>query len=214
MLCCLYLVVPASNAAGASADYDAYVGCGRSATEPPSSRCVVGDQVGAFFRSNVADANYTVCVTFPSREQLCANEQLASRGTLYVNNISTGIVGPHTITWFVNGIELTRHFVLEPEPQTKTCGLLPGDGAYSYIETRGITCQAGKRIAQRARERFCSSHNDCLINPPTPITKIYKGSVRYRGWTCRIKDGWELLVVRCRKGDIRFVQNRGRNGQI
>jgi hypothetical protein len=213
VLCCLSLVVPAGDAAGAATDYDVYVGCGRTATEPPSSRCYVGDQVGAFFRSNVADATYTVCIDFPSSQRLCANQQLATQGTLYVNNIVTSIVGPHTVTWSVNGVELTRQFVLEPEPppgpRTRTCGLLPGEGAYSYIETRGITCRAGKLIAFRARKRFCSSHNDCLINPPTPITKIYKGQVRYRGWTCRVKDGWELLVVRCRKGDLRFVQKSG-----
>jgi hypothetical protein len=213
VLCSLFLVAPASDAAGSTAaPYDAYVACGRSAEDPPSSRCFVGDRVGAFFRSNLVDAAYTVCVTFPSDRKLCAGEQAASSGVLYVNDITTSTVGPHTVTWTVNGIELTKQFVLDREPtveRKRTCGLLPGDGAYSYIETWGVTCQAGKRIAFRARKRFCSSHNDCLINPPTPITKIYKGNVRYHGWACRIKDGWELLVVRCRKGDLRFVQQSG-----
>jgi hypothetical protein len=96
-----------------------------------------------------------------------------------------------------------------PTRQASTCGLLPGDGACSYIETRGITCRGGKRIARRAHAKFCARRNDCLIEPPTPITTVYKGRVRYRGWSCRIKDGWELLSVRCRKGEMSFVQGAG-----
>ncbi len=93
--------------------------------------------------------------------------------------------------------------------QSRTCGLLPGDGAYSYIETRGVTCRTGKRVAHRARRRFCSAHDDCLIAPPAPIATIYKGDVRYNGWACRVVDGWELLVVRCTKDEMRFVQKAG-----
>ncbi|HEX5928296.1 MAG TPA: hypothetical protein VFY48_02795 [Solirubrobacterales bacterium] len=199
--------------ATASAAYDAYVACSRTRTAAPASSCFAGDAVGAFFRSNLADVTYEVCVTFPTGKELCANDQAATRGTLYVNNITTTIPGRHTVTWTVNGVEIREQFVLEregpPPTQKRTCGLLPGDGAYSYIETRGIGCQAGKRIAHRARKKFCSARNDCLIQPPTPITKVYAGNVRYRGWSCRVKDGWELLVVRCRKGEMSFVQKSG-----
>lgn len=87
----------------------------------------------------------------------------------------------------------------------RTCGTLPGDGAYSYITTAGIRCAPAKRIAFRARKRFCEPHNDCMIVPPTPISTIFKGRVRYRGWSCHVKDGWELLVVSCRKRDMRFT---------
>ena len=201
--------------ASASATYDTYIACGRARSDPPSSRCVAGDQIGAFFRSNAAAVTYSVCVTFPTGRQLCADNQEASLGTLYVNNVTTSIVGRHTVTWAVNGAVLTEHFFLDraspPQPaqQTRVCGLLPGDGAYSYVETRGVTCRAGKLIAHRARKRFCAARNDCLITPPAPITTVYKGSVRYNGWSCRVKDGWELLVVRCRKGDMRLVQKAG-----
>jgi len=86
----------------------------------------------------------------------------------------------------------------------RTCGTLPGDGAYSYIKTVGIRCAPAKRIAFRARKRFCKSHNECMIVPPTPISTIFKGRVRYHTWSCHVKDGWELLVVSCRKRDMRF----------
>ncbi len=204
---------PPGDVATASATYDAYVACARNRTAPPASSCVVGDSVGAFFRSNTADVTYEICVTFPTGKELCADGQSATQGTLYVNNITTNIAGRHSVTWIVNGVELREQFVLErdgPAPiQKRTCGLLPGEGAYSYIETRGIGCQAGKRIAHRARKKFCAPRNDCLIQPPTPIAKVYRGNVRYRGWKCRVKDGWELLVVRCRKGEMSFVQKSG-----
>lgn len=86
----------------------------------------------------------------------------------------------------------------------RTCGTLPGDGAYSYITTVGIRCAPAKRIAFRAHKRFCKRHDKCLIVPPAPISTIFKGRIHYRGWTCNVKDGWELLVVGCKKRDMRF----------
>lgn len=87
----------------------------------------------------------------------------------------------------------------------RTCGTLPGDGAYGYITTVGIRCAPAKRIAFRAHRRFCRRHNKCMIVPPTPISMIFKGRVRYHGWSCHVKDGWELLVIGCRKRDMRFT---------
>jgi hypothetical protein len=205
--------------ATASASSRAYVACGRSANARPASRCQVGDKVGAFFESGEADTTYTVCVRFPTGRDLCATEQRALAGTLYVNNVTTNIPGRHSVTWSFGEEVLERQFDLErqemappPKPdrqETRTCGLLPGDGAYSYIKTRGVSCRAGQRVASRARKKFCSRHNRCLILPPTPITTVYKGRVSYRGWICRVKDGWELTAVRCRKRDMRLFQASG-----
>jgi len=204
---------PVSEGATASAAYDTYIACGRERSDPPASQCDVGDPVGAFFRSNGADATYSVCVTFPTGKQLCAEEQLASQGALYVNAVTTSIPGRHTVTWSVNGVVLSESFTLvraaPPADPTLVCGLLPGEGAYSYIETKGIGCGAGKRVAQRAHKKFCAPRDGCLIQPPTPIAKVYRGQVRYRGWSCRIKDGWELLSVRCQKGEMWLVQKSG-----
>lgn len=195
----------ASSSAG---PYDVYVGCSRSSNGPPSSRCFVGDRIGAFFRSNAADALYSVCIAFPNGRELCAQEQVARQGQLYVNPVTTNLVGSHIVTWSVDGLVFTRKFRLarkaSPTRSSRTCGILPGDGAFRYIKTRGISCRDGMRVAHRARKKFCSAHNQCLINPPTPITTVYKGRVRYNGWNCRIKDGWELTVVRCTKRGMRL----------
>lgn len=94
----------------------------------------------------------------------------------------------------------------QASPVSRTCGLLPGDGAYSYIKTRGVTCRSGWRIARQAHRRFCHRHNGCLIQPPTPITTVFAGKIRYRRWRCRVKDGWELSVTRCRRDQQLIVQ--------
>lgn len=91
-------------------------------------------------------------------------------------------------------------------PIPRLCGLLPGDGAYSYIKTRGVTCRSGRKIANRARKRFCARHNRCRLGPPFPISKTYKGWTRYRGWRCHVKQGWELSVIRCQRGKQRIFE--------
>jgi hypothetical protein len=66
----------------AAAEYTRYVGCGLSRDTSPSEICYLGDPVGAFFRANDADAEYEICVEFPSEEQLCAPGQIAFNGNL------------------------------------------------------------------------------------------------------------------------------------
>ena len=89
--------------------------------------------------------------------------------------------------------------------QRRTCGLLPGDGAYSYIQTWGIRCAPAYRIAFRARRRFCKRNDDCEIDPAVSIRQIHKGKTRYRGWSCKVKVGWELSRVHCRKRKMRLI---------
>lgn len=94
------------SAAPASAEavaYRHYVACGLSQNAKPSHVCQKARKKGAFFRSNRADVFYTVCVRFPTRKNLCAPEQEAVRGTLYVNKITSNIPGEHQVTWFVKG---------------------------------------------------------------------------------------------------------------
>lgn len=84
--------------------YRHYVACGLSQNAKPSHRCRKGRPKGAFFRSNVGDVTYTVCVRFPTGKLICTPEpQEAKRGTLYVNKITTNIPGKHKVTWFVSG---------------------------------------------------------------------------------------------------------------
>lgn len=96
----LAAVVPA--AAGA-ATYKHYVGCGVSQNAKPSHACPKQSKKGAFFQSNAADVLYSVCVKFPSGKNLCAPRQEATRGTLYVNKITSNIPGKHRVSWFVEG---------------------------------------------------------------------------------------------------------------
>jgi len=95
------------------------------------------------------------------------------------------------------------------KPIVRTCGLMPGEGAYSYIKTRGVTCRTGGKVTFRARRRFCVRHNDCMIQPPLPISTIFKGKVRYNGWRCQVRDGWESLSVSCWRGKMRIVRKAG-----
>jgi hypothetical protein len=74
-----------------------------------ASSCPHCSRVGAFFRSS-EDVEYEICVRFPTARELCAPNQQASAGILYVNKVTSNIVGRHTVTWFVAGRRLVRHF--------------------------------------------------------------------------------------------------------
>jgi len=96
----LISMVPATASAAA---YKHYVGCGISRNATPSHVCPKGSKKGAFFKSLKADVNYSICVKFPSGKNLCAKQQEAEQGTLYVNKITSTIPGKHRVTWFVEG---------------------------------------------------------------------------------------------------------------
>lgn len=96
----LSTVAPAS---GKTAAYKHYVACGVSQHAKPSHTCPKRSKKGAFFRSNLADVVYTVCVKFPTGRNLCARGQEATQGTLYVNKITSNIPGKHRVSWFVAG---------------------------------------------------------------------------------------------------------------
>ncbi len=97
------LLACAASAAAKQSAYRHYVACGLSQNAKPAHTCQEGRTKGAFFRSNTADVFYTVCVSFPTKKQLCAPKQEAVHGTLYVNKITSNIPGKHRVTWFVKG---------------------------------------------------------------------------------------------------------------
>jgi ABC-type sugar transport system substrate-binding protein len=92
--------VPASADAAA---YKHYVGCGLSGKAKQSHTCPKGSKKGAFFKALKGDVFYSICVKFPTGKSLCAEKQEATQGTLYVNKITSTIVGKHRVTWFVEG---------------------------------------------------------------------------------------------------------------
>ena len=52
--------------------YTVYVACGLSANAPPAHSCAKGSKKAAFFRSNLADVRYRICVRFPTGVRQCA----------------------------------------------------------------------------------------------------------------------------------------------
>lgn len=97
------LAVAAPAPAGAAA-YRHYVACGHSAVAKPSHACERKRKKGAFFLSNRPEiVHYTVCVRFPNGKSLCARNEKAVPGKLYVNKIFSTIPGRHKVTWFVEG---------------------------------------------------------------------------------------------------------------
>lgn len=80
-----------------------YVACDTVVEAEPSRSCRLGDEKGAFFRSNLFHVRYHVCVRFPDKRSMCAKRQEARRGELYVNRITSRMPGVHAVAWFVKG---------------------------------------------------------------------------------------------------------------
>jgi hypothetical protein len=105
-LMAMVMVLAAWPAVSAAADrpaYRKYVACAKVVEAPPSRECKVSDEKGAFFRSNLRTVYYKVCVVFPTGKSLCATRQRAKKGELYVNEITSRMIGLHRVDWFVKG---------------------------------------------------------------------------------------------------------------
>jgi hypothetical protein len=100
-------LAPAS--AGAAA-YKHYVACGISQNATPAHKCPKKSKKGAFFRSFNGEVSYSICVKFPTGENICAKAQIAKEGKLYVNKITSNIPGKHRVTWFVGGKRVGFYF--------------------------------------------------------------------------------------------------------
>jgi hypothetical protein len=97
------LLASAAPATADAAAFRHYVACGVSQNAQPAHKCPKKSKKGAFFKSLKGDVNYSVCVKFPTRKNICAKAQPATQGTLYVNKITSNIPGKHRVTWFVEG---------------------------------------------------------------------------------------------------------------
>lgn len=96
-------VLPASGGAAERPVFRKYVACAKVKEAKPARSCRRASEKGAFFRSNRKSVAYSVCVTFPTRRVLCAKRQQAVKGELYVNEITTKMLGVHRIAWYVRG---------------------------------------------------------------------------------------------------------------
>ena len=111
----------------AAAQVSTYVGCTDLGQAAPSHECEIGDFPGAFFKAD-EEIEYDVCVEFPSELFLCAEEQLAFAGTLYVNPITTDQVGRHYVDWYLSGTEEllgSWTFDLKEPPKPAPVAVLP-----------------------------------------------------------------------------------------
>lgn len=126
----------------------------------------------------------------------------ADRRKLYYTKLIVTFEEGGSYTW-----TLYRPTPRRSQPQQRrTCGSPPdGRGAYSYIRTWGVRCGPAYRIAFRARKRFCKQHDDCQIDPYIAIGQIHRGKSRHRNWSCKVKVGWELSRVHCRKRKMRLI---------
>jgi outer membrane murein-binding lipoprotein Lpp len=89
-----------------------------------------------------------------------------------------------------------------------TCGILPGDGYYSYVKVTGIDCEGAEAIAGGARDAYCSTQESkCLSSDPEGPG--FSGSVNYKGWICSINLKWEQSEIFCASGSRALLRQSG-----
>jgi hypothetical protein len=165
------LAAPSASAAG----YTAYVGCSRSASVAPTHVCQIGDKPGAFFESE-EETEYEVCVNFPSGDETCAEEQLVLANTLYVNAITTNLVGTHLVTWYVEGAEVASWSFTMEEP-APVASPSPGPGSVpapppapqsAVPAPTVIACASGYEGAFSFVSQLPSARSMPAVATPTP----------------------------------------------
>ena len=102
---------------------------------------------------------------------------------------------------------LTAGFVSTPKADAmhgkRVCGVLPGEGAYSFIKAKNVDCRTARKVSRQAGRRFCGHHyRECDAAPLDPPDK---GRVTAKGWNCKMKVGYEFYRAKCRRGDQKFV---------
>ncbi len=98
------LLAGAAPASAGAAAYKHYVGCGVSEHATPARSCSKSEQKGRLLREPRRQRLLLRLRQVPEREtSLQAQKQEATKGTLYVNKITSDIPGKHKVTWFVSG---------------------------------------------------------------------------------------------------------------
>ena len=86
--------------------------------------------------------------------------------------------------------------------EKRTCGTMPGDGAYSFVKTENVSCRIARKVSNRAGRKFCNQPDNC---DEAPGAGYDKGRVRAKGWRCRMKVGYEFFRAECKRRDQRFI---------
>jgi len=147
-----FLAVPLSASA---AEFETFVGCDDLSENPvPSHVCQAGDFPGAYFESDL-DIEYDVCVEFPGGTFICAEEQLAEAGVLYVNSITTDLEGEHFVSWFVEGAEVGNWaFRMDPPPPPAIVTSPPPPAAPAVVPLPSVKCLKAKQAVNRLKIRL------------------------------------------------------------
>ena len=91
----------------------------------------------------------------------------------------------------------------------RTCGLLPGDGGFGFVRAKNTTCQRAWKVTRKATQKFCRQNNACFIDWETNIEQVYRGTVKWNGWRCKVTYGWELIRAKCRKSQRMVIWRAG-----
>ena len=87
--------------------------------------------------------------------------------------------------------------------KVQTCGILPGEGAYSYVKVWNVGCAKAEKVARKVSEQFCGPRFEKC---DAEVGEFIRGHEDYRNWDCAVKNGWEFHRVRCEAPHKRFVQ--------
>jgi hypothetical protein len=164
VIAALALGLAAFTASASAAEYETYVGCSANADAPPSHSCELGDSPGAFFETD-EETEYEVCVEFPDFSFLCAEEQFAEAGVLYVNEITTDQVGEYFVAWYVGDTEVGNwafDVAAPPSPPTPPspppAPLPPAPPALSPVVTPACAKARSRVRSLSTRLRNAASH--------------------------------------------------------
>jgi hypothetical protein len=99
----LVMVGPEAPVTAGLPAYRMWLACSLSKQAPPSHSCKKGSAKAAFFKSRLKTVHYKICVRYPNGTRLCAASQLASKGVVASNRITSTLIGQHHVTWSVAG---------------------------------------------------------------------------------------------------------------
>lgn len=182
------LVVGAACALPSSAlaaEYTTYVGCSIANDAEPADTCQLGDSLGAFFEAD-EDTEYDVCVEFPGGEYLCALEQEAEEGVLYVNEITSEVVGLHYVDWYVDeeliatrGFELLAPVPPVAPPTTPPAAVVPAPVTPAPIGP-SLACKRAKGKVERLKAKLGKAKGKKAKAKIRPKLRSAKADVKRR----------------------------------
>jgi hypothetical protein len=152
------VILPGPAGAVTEPEYAAFVGCDDLSEDPtPAHECKIGDFPAAYFESS-EDVEYDVCVEFPNQEVLCDEEEFAEAGVLYASSITTDLVGPHYVAWFLSGTETEIGFwafeMKNPPPPPVVTPVTPVITQPAVVPGPSAQCLEAQRQIKKLKRRM------------------------------------------------------------